>query len=112
MLGLCFRPNVKEDTLSTTYLLHDALLKSGFEVLVHDVEFSQDELIAKGLKAAASVYDNNIEVAFLVTMHKEYDQLDFARLARNGLKFFVDGRNNIDRTKVENAGIEYMGIGH
>ena len=112
LLGLCFRPNVKEDTLSTTYLLHDALLKSGFEVLVHDVEFSQDELIAKGLKAAASVYDNNIEVAFLVTMHKEYDQLDFARLARNGLKFFVDGRNNIDRTKVENAGIEYMGIGH
>ena len=93
LLGLCFRPNVKEDTLSTTYLLHDALLKSGFEVLVHDVEFSQDELIAKGLKAAASVYDNNIEVAFLVTMHKEYDQLDFARLARNGLKFFVDGRN-------------------
>ena len=112
LLGLCFRPNVKEDTLSTTYLLHDALLKSGFEVLVHDIEFSQDELIAKGLKAAASVYDNNIEVAFLVTMHKEYDQLDFARLARNGLKFFVDGRNNIDRTKVENAGIEYMGIGH
>ena len=112
LLGLCFRPNVKEDTLSTTYLLHDALLKSGFEVLVHDVEFSQDELIAKGLKAAASVYDNNIEVAFLVTMHKEYDQLDFARLARNGLKFFVDGRNNIDRTKVENAGIEYTGIGH
>ena len=112
LLGLCFRPNVKEDTLSTTYLLHDALLKSGFEVLVHDIEFSQDELIAKGLKAAASVYDNNIEVAFLVTMHKEYDQLDFARLARNGLKFFVDGRNNIDRTKVENAGIEYTGIGH
>ena len=112
LLGLCFRPNVKEDTLSTTYLLHDALLKSGFEVLVHDIEFSQDELIEKGLKAAASVYDNNIEVAFLVTMHKEYDQLDFARLARNGLKFFVDGRNNIDRTKVENAGIEYMGIGH
>ncbi len=112
LLGLCFRPNVKEDTLSTTYLLHDVLLKSGFEVLVHDVEFSQDELIEKGLKAAFSIYDNDIEVAFLVTMHKEYNQLDFARLARNGVKFFVDGRNNIDKTKVENAGIEYTGIGH
>jgi len=112
LLGLCFRPNVKEDALSTTYLLQDILLKSGFEVLVHDVEFSEDELKEKGFKAAASIYDNDIEVAFLVTMHKEYNQLDFGRLALSGLKFFVDGRNNIDKTKVENAGIEYKGIGH
>ena len=112
LLGLCFRPNVKEDALSTAYLLHDVLIRSGFEVLVHDVEFSEDELIKKGLKAAASIYDNDIEVAFLVTMHKEYNQLDFDRLARSGVKFFVDGRNNIDKTEVENAGIKYTGIGH
>jgi len=112
LLGLCFRPNVKEDALSTTYLLHDVLLKSGFEVLVHDVEFSEDELKEKGLNVAASIYDNDAEVVFLVTMHKEYQQLDFDKLARNGVKFFVDGRNNIDKTKVGNAGIEYIGIGH
>jgi UDP-N-acetyl-D-mannosaminuronate dehydrogenase len=112
LLGLCFRPNVKEDALSTTYLLHDVLLKSGFEVLVHDVEFSENEIKEKGLSAATSIYDNDVEVVFLVTMHKEYQQLDFDRLARNGVRFFVDGRNNTDKTKVENAGIEYMGIGH
>lgn len=112
LLGLCFRPNVKEDALSTTYLLHNVLLKSGFEVLVQDVEFSENELKEKGLNAAASIYDNDAEVVFLVTMHKEYQQLDFDRLARNGVKFFVDGRNNIDKTKVGNAGIEYIGIGH
>ncbi len=111
LLGLSFRPNVKEDSLSTTYLLKEELLQAGFEVVVHDVEFSAEELKAKGFNAAVDIYDNNAEVVFLVTMHKEYDQLDFGRLAKSGIKFFVDGRNTIDRENVEKAGIEYFGIG-
>jgi nucleotide sugar dehydrogenase len=112
LLGLGFRPNVKEDALSTTYLLNEVLLKSGFEVVVNDVEFSEDELKEKGFNAAVNIYDNGSEVAFLVTMHKEYSQIDFERLAKSGVKYFVDGRNNIDRDKVEKAGIQYIGIGH
>ena len=111
LLGLSFRPNVKEDSLSTTYLLNEELLKEGFEVVVHDVEFSEEEIKAKGFNATVNIYDNEAEVAFLVTMHKEYNQLDFERLASNGIKFFIDGRNSIDKNKVENAGIQYLGIG-
>jgi hypothetical protein len=44
-------------------------------------------------------------------MHKEYHQLDFERLSKKGVKYFIDGRNNIDRDKAEAAGIEYLGIG-
>lgn len=111
LLGLSFRPNVKEDALSTTYLLSEVLVSSGFEVLVHDVEFSNNEIKAKGLKAVDDIYGNDAEVVFLVTMHKEYQQLDFERLAKKGVNFFIDGRNNIDRDKVVAAGIEYYGIG-
>jgi nucleotide sugar dehydrogenase len=112
VLGLSFRPNVKEDSLSTAYLLNDVLLKTGFEVVVHDVEFSAEEIKAKGFDPAATIYDNNAEVAFLVTMHEEYKHVDFGRLAKSGIKFFVDGRNSLSREKVEMAGIEYIGIGH
>ena len=112
ILGLSFRPNVKEDALSTAYLLHEELLKSGFEVQVHDVEFSGDELREKGFKAAEDIYNTDSEVAFLVTMHKEYHQVDFEKLSSSGIKYFVDGRNNIHKDIVENAGIHYIGIGH
>ena len=112
LLGLSFRPNLKEDALSTTYLLNEVLLKSGFEVVVNDVKFSEDELKEKGFNPAVNIYDNDSEVAFLVTMHKEYSQIDFERLANSGIKYFVDGRNKIDRDKVEKAGIQYIGIGH
>lgn len=111
VLGLSFRPNVKEDSLSTAYLLNDVLLETGFEVFVHDVEFSGDEIRSKGFHPAATIYDNTAEVAFLVTMHKEYNEINFERLAKNGIKYFVDGRNCIAKEKVESAGIEYIGIG-
>lgn len=111
LLGLSFRPNVKEDALSTTYLINDVLTRSGFKVLVHDVEFSGEEIKDRGLCAIDNIYDSGAEVVFLVTMHREYQQLDFEKLSANGVKYFIDGRNNIDRAKVEMAGIEYYGIG-
>ncbi|MGZ8515896.1 MAG: nucleotide sugar dehydrogenase [Chitinophagaceae bacterium] len=112
LLGLSFRPNVKEDSLSTAYLLNEVLLKSGFEVWVHDTEFSEREIKEKGFNAAAGIYDHESEVVFLVTMHNEYSEIDFEKLAGSGVEYFVDGRNTIDRDKVLNAGIQYIGIGH
>ncbi|WP_276500486.1 nucleotide sugar dehydrogenase [Terrimonas pollutisoli] len=112
ILGLGFRPNVKEDALSTTYLLHETLIRDGFEVWVHDTEFSPEEIKAKGLDAAVDIYSNNTEVVFLVTMHKEYGEINFVQLSKSGTKFFVDGRNAVDRKEVEVAGILYFGIGH
>lgn len=111
ILGLGFRPNVKEDSLSTTYRLHDVLMKSGYRVSVHDVEFSAAEIASKDLKPAKDIYETNAEVVFLVTMHRQYQDIDFNKLSASGVKFFVDGRNAVDRGKVESAGINYFGIG-
>lgn len=111
ILGLSFRPNVKEDTFSTTYLLHEALKAEGFDTLVHDTEFSAEELQKKGFAAAADIYSTGAEAVLLVTTHKQYRDIDFAQLAAAGVKVFVDGRNSFDRKKVEAAGLHYIGIG-
>ena len=111
ILGLSFRPNVKEDTFSTTYLVNEALKNAGFESSVHDTEFSADELSKKGFVPSGDMYSSGAEAVFLVTMHKQYKDIDFKKLADSGVKYFVDGRNAIDRKKVEAAGIEYFGIG-
>ena len=111
LLGLSFRPNVKEDSLSVTYRLNEALVACGFEVTVHDVEYSVEEIAAKGFTPANEIYNSKAEVVFLVTMHKEYYHLDFEKLSRQGTRVFVDGRNSINRNAVEKAGISYFGIG-
>lgn len=112
ILGLSFRPGVKEDVLSTTYLLNEALSKAGFEVYVHDTEFSKEEIKEKGLIPCLNIYDHRCEVVFLVTMHEEYAAINFEKLAETGVRYLVDGRNKINRDKVEKAGILYFGIGH
>jgi len=111
LLGLSFRPNVKEDAMSVTYRLNETLIKHGFDVTVHDAEYSAEEILAKGFTAAKDIYESNAEVVFLVTMHKEYSGLDFERLFKNGVRFFIDGRNSINRREVEKSGITYTGIG-
>jgi nucleotide sugar dehydrogenase len=111
VLGLSFRPNVKEDTFSTTYLLKPALDNAGFEVLVHDEEFCPEELKKKGFTGVANVYDSGAEAVFLVTTHKGYRNIDFKKLYDSGCRYFVDGRNAFDRKTVEAAGVEYFGIG-
>ncbi|MFM7727165.1 MAG: nucleotide sugar dehydrogenase [Flavobacteriales bacterium] len=111
ILGLSFRPNIKEDTFSTSYLLRDALLKNNFEVQLHDTEFSKSELERKGFVAADDVYASQAEVVFLVTMHKEYAGLDFSKLHASGVRLVIDGRNQLNKQHVEQAGIRYIGIG-
>jgi UDP-N-acetyl-D-mannosaminuronate dehydrogenase len=108
---LSFRPNIKEDTFSTTYLVNDALKSGGYNVQVHDTEFSAVELEKKGFQAAADIYEAHSEAVFLVTMHKQYASIDFDKLAQSGVKVVVDGRNQLAKSKVEAAGIRYIGIG-
>lgn len=111
VLGLSFRPNVKEDALSTAYLLRDILKREQFEVFLHDTEFSFEEIKQRGFDPVRDIYDGGTEVLFLVTMHKEYQSIDFQRLYKSGIRFIVDGRNSLDREKAEAAGIDYTGIG-
>lgn len=111
ILGLSFRPNIKEDTFSTAYLLYEALQNAGFKVAVHDTEFSADEIQRKNLNSEKDLYTTGYEAVFLITTHIEYRNIDFKKLADSGCRFFVDGRNAFDRKNVEVAGIRYFGMG-
>ncbi|PZR22725.1 MAG: hypothetical protein DI535_25530 [Citrobacter freundii] len=110
VLGLSFRPNVKEDANSVGAALYALLKKEGYDVRIHDTEFGEQEVNAKGMRFG-ELYDTKAEVLFLVTMHKEYKAIDFERLAENGVRFIVDGRNALSKDKIEAAGIAYFGIG-
>lgn len=111
ILGLGFRPEIKEDTFSTTFLLHDRLKEKDFQVFVNDPYFSEEEIHSKHLVPADDIYSTHAEAIFLVTHHKVYEDIDWAKLKASGGKIFVDGRNAINKQGVEAAGIQYLGIG-
>lgn len=110
ILGLSFRPGVKEDANSTGAQLYQLLTGEGFDVFMHDAVYSAAELMEKGFRYA-DPGNAPVEVVFLVTMHQQYQQLDFEKMALNGVRYVVDGRNALPREKIREAGISYVGMG-
>jgi nucleotide sugar dehydrogenase len=111
LLGLGFRPEVKEDAFSTTYLLHSELLRRDARPLVHDTMFSADEIGARGFTPAVLDAHQLPPVVVLVTAHTDYMKLTFDDLAARGVKVVVDGRNVWDGAQARDAGLVYIGIG-
>lgn len=108
-LGLCFRPDVKEDICSTAYLLREELKVRGAVALIHDPLYSNGELSDRGFESGD--LEAPAEILILNTAHRAYHNLDFRRLHASGVKAVVDGRNLWDPATVREAGVFYLGIG-
>lgn len=108
ILGVSFRPQVKESAYSPVFALASELEIRGANVSVHDPMYSAEEIRRLGLSPGEI---DGSEVMVLNTAHDAYLNLDFGDLALKGVRCVVDGRNVWDGDEVARAGIRYIGIG-
>jgi nucleotide sugar dehydrogenase len=111
ILGLGFRPQVKEHVCSPAFQLRDDLMRRGASVCLHDPLYSDAEIRAHKFQPVSRVDSELAEVLILNTAHDMYRTLDFARLAAGGLKVVVDGRNLWAPEQVCQSGLLYLGVG-
>jgi nucleotide sugar dehydrogenase len=123
ILGLGFRPQVKEDACSPAYTLAAELEKRGAQPELHDPLYTPEELRKRGFTPAAFAvkgagWKTLTEVAapapdllILNTAHAAYAELDFKRLAALGLKAVLDGRNFWNPETVRAVGLFCLAIG-
>lgn len=107
ILGLGFRPGVKEHTCSPAFLLRDELEGRGAKVKLHDPLYDDEEVRSHGFEPG----EVDGEVLILSTAHEPFRHLNFEDLAQRGLKAVVDGRNLWCPEEVCQAGVLYIGIG-
>lgn len=105
LLGVAYRAGVKEAADSPALDLARILDERGAVVEATDPLFSAAELEALGLAPAG---DDPPDVVVLVTAHPEYLEMDWSRYPA---ALVVDGRNRLDRERVEGAGHTYLGVG-
>ncbi len=108
ILGLSYRPNLKEASHSSALLLDQSLRKRGAEVLIHDPFFTSREMAELGLTATDLEPPPRVDALIVQSYHDEYRCLD--------LKVFqprvvLDGRNALDKAMLESQGILYLGVG-
>jgi nucleotide sugar dehydrogenase len=108
ILGLAFRPEVKEATCSPAFNLAARARAAGATVRVHDPLFSAEEIRAAGLEPGDI---EGAEVLVLQTAHSAYRGLDFGALHDAGARTVVDGRGLWSREEVERHGLTYIGVG-
>lgn len=111
ILGLGFRPNVKEDAFSPSYKVNNVLKKNGITTYLCDPLYSELEITNKGFEYASDPYTRQYDIVILVTAHDDFVELDFAKLAQQGCKLVVDGRNAFNQAAVLAAGMAYRGVG-
>jgi len=111
ILGLGFRPNVKEDICSPAYQLNQLLRMKGVQTFLNDPLYTEEELTNKGFISVEDPYSRQFDAIFLVTAHEQFGSLDFQRLAKNGCKILIDGRNAIENESVVKSGLAYRGMG-
>ena len=111
VLGLAFRPSVKEHTLSTSITLVRELKERGAIVQVHDPLYPDDELRAFGFVPGSLASPRAPDVLVLSTSHPEYRNLPFPALREGGLQAVVDGRNLWDGGELARLGLTYVGVG-
>jgi nucleotide sugar dehydrogenase len=108
ILGLAYRPGVKEAMLSPAAAMASLLEDAGAKALVHDPLFSDAEIRELGL-LPSSITCPKAEALVLQTYHPEYRSLDLRSYPN--CRLVLDGRNILDRAAVVAAGMEYVGIG-
>ncbi|MGF1572559.1 MAG: nucleotide sugar dehydrogenase [Sumerlaeia bacterium] len=111
IMGLAFRPEIKEATASSAFLIAQALDQEKAIVLLHDPYFAPDEMSTYGFQPAHSVEASQCSILILNTAHAAYQSIDWSNLARQGVEVVMDGRNAIEEQTVQAAGIKYIGIG-
>ncbi len=116
LLGLTFKPDTDDMRDAPSLNIIAELNRLGAKVKAYDPIVSQSGL-SHGLSDV--INESNVEMLadgcdalVLVTDWQEFNQLDYGKIAKvmHNL-LIIDGRNFLDKGKIEAAGFNYVGIG-
>ena len=116
LLGLTFKPDTDDMRDAPALDLIEQLNRLGARVKAYDPIVSQSGL-SHGLsnviiESNAEMLADACDAVVLVTDWKEFAKLDFTKMAKlMANPLVIDGRNFLDRSKVEAAGMRYVGMG-
>lgn len=111
VLGLAYRPNVKEASFSPAIALAAELERRGARVRVNDPLFTDAEMRRYGVEPVSlhEVRSRPVDAVVMHSNHSAYSSVDVATIP--DCRVVLDGTNALDAATLERAGIRYLRIG-
>lgn len=115
VLGISYRPNVKETRFSPSLELISILKKRGAKVTVYDPLFTTSELNAMGLQSEPTLRRaiEKADCVIMTTPHDDFKKIDTIELAAHMPKqgLIIDCAGILDPMSVEKTGLVYRATG-
>jgi len=109
VLGVSYRPNVKETAFSAAFPIVTALREQGALVTVNDPLFSEEELKDLDFEAIGLREATSADAVIVQAFHEQYHDLDW-KLFR-GLRAVIDGRGGVSAALFAGTGIAFISLG-
>lgn len=107
ILGISYKKNVGDIRESPALRIISIIRKMGGELFIYDPyikNYNNVNTLQEALKGS--------EALVLTVDHDEIKKMDLDMLKDSNVKIIIDGRNCLNRDKIEKMGILYKGIGH
>jgi nucleotide sugar dehydrogenase len=115
VLGISYRPNVKETRYSPSLDLVAILKKRGARVVAFDPLFNASEMESMGLTSEPTLRKaiEKADCVILTVAHNDFKNMDTVELAAHISKkgLIIDCTGVLDPTSVEKSGLVYRGVG-
>lgn len=117
LLGLTFKPDTDDMRDAPALNIIEQLNRLGAKVKAYDPIVSQSGM-SHGLSGVIIETDPNMladgcDALVLVTDWQEFLKLDYQKMAdKMSHPVIIDGRNFLDKATLQEAGFQYIGVGH
>ena len=111
ILGISYKPNVKDIQLSPAEIIINNLKESGADVMIYDPFFT--DTIVYGIKVENNLSNiiNDVDGVVVVTAHDEFKKIPISIFTKMQIPLIVDSRGIIDPLDAKHNKIIFRGLG-
>ena len=111
ILGLSYKPNVRDVQLAPSEQIIDMLRTRGSSVRAYDPHYADENIFEVHVEKSVTDALRGANAAVLVTDHDELGALDASTIRDAGCKVFVDCKGVTNPDAVESVGLVYRSVG-
>ena len=111
ILGISYKPNVKDIQLTPAEIIIKKLQKLGVTVCIYDPYFKDVDVF--GIKSEKNLDDiiPNVNAAIIVTGHDEFKKLELSKFSQMKNRILIDTRGIIEPNSAKNENLIFRGLG-
>ncbi|USN53989.1 MAG: nucleotide sugar dehydrogenase [Candidatus Nomurabacteria bacterium] len=106
ILGVAYKANIDDVRESPSFRIQERLRELGAQVEVYDPHVPQKSTV-ESLEALLS----KVDAVILVTNHQAFLDIPNKLWKKYHVKVLIDGKNALDKSALQKAGVHYRGIG-